>query len=105
MIVLTGGNTYRIKDALKMAGWRWIEYCATGDILGVRERHAWGKRLLSREEVKSVNRDEVVERLRKIMAGLTSVTGQDVTLATDNSPLGVLGMQITGDTVRGEEGK
>lgn len=41
-LAVTGGDTYLIKDALKAAGCRWMEYQANNDILGLKApRKAW----------------------------------------------------------------
>lgn len=41
-LAVTGGDTYAIKDALKAAGCRWMEYRDNNDLLGLsRAKKAW----------------------------------------------------------------
>lgn len=41
-LAVTGGNTYPIKDALKSAGCRWMEYQDNNDVFGAKSsRKAW----------------------------------------------------------------
>lgn len=68
-LAVTGGDTYPIKDALKSAGCRWMEYQDNSDILGVKApRKAW------MVKVDLDNVDETAATIQKLFdAGVTRI--------------------------------
>jgi hypothetical protein len=68
-LAVTGGDTYPIKDALKSAGCRWMEYQDNNDILGVKApRKAW------MIKVDPDNVDETTAAIQKLFdAGVTRI--------------------------------
>ena len=97
MIVISSGATYKHREALKQHGWRWVEYQPSNDFLGMsRPQKAWGKRLLTQEEIKTIEKETLTARLRKIGDEAKSIIGE-YTLQLDNSPLAKLNMAIVGD--------
>lgn len=68
-LAVTGGDTYSIKDALKAAGCRWMEYQANDDILGTRApRRAWVVK------IDPDNETETAATIQRLMdAGVTRI--------------------------------
>lgn len=68
-LAVTGGDTYSIKDALKAAGCRWMEYNDNNDIFGVKaSRKAWMVKI----DVENV--DETTATIKKLFAaGVTRI--------------------------------
>lgn len=68
-LAVTGGDTYSIKDALKSAGCRWMEYQDNSDILGAKApRKAW------MVKVNLDNVDETTATIQKLFdAGVTRI--------------------------------
>lgn len=68
-LAVTDGDTYAIKDALKAAGCRWMQYQDNDDILGVKApRKAW------MVKVNLENVDETTTTIQKLYdAGVTRI--------------------------------
>lgn len=68
-IAVTGGNIYPIKDALKSAGCRWMEYHDNNDLLGTKSsRKAW------MIKIDPNNTDTTTATIQRLMdAGVTAI--------------------------------
>lgn len=83
MLVVVAGDTYSIKDELKAAGCRWIEYYEARDVFGAnRPKKGWGLRITLDDEA------SIREAMRKLWdCGIRQYK-------VDSSPFAVIGMQI-----------
>lgn len=68
-LAVTGGNTYPIKDALKLAGCSYLQYQENNDLLGLKApKKAW---MIA---IDPENVDQTVETIQKLMdAGVTQI--------------------------------
>jgi hypothetical protein len=80
-LAVTQGDTYSIKDALKAAGCRWMEYQSNHDILGLNKpRKAWMMPVNVEDEAASIQRlmDAGVTEFRDTLNPLSAAVAQQL---------------------------
>ena len=95
-LAITKGDTYSIKEQLKFLGCRWKEYCANGDILGMRApKKAWALYV-----AKTPQEDNFAATLQ---AAINKLAGAGVALEKlDVSPLASISYVVAADLAQKE---